>query len=56
MANISWYNTFRDIKDGVLEKINNWKNQFLSPFGKEILLKVVIQAIPNYHMNVFNLP
>ncbi|KAF5482243.1 hypothetical protein F2P56_002830 [Juglans regia] len=52
----SKYNTFRGIKDRIWLKINNWKNYFLSPAGKEVLLKAVVQAIPSYHMNVFALP
>ncbi|XP_042944818.1 uncharacterized protein LOC122278700 [Carya illinoinensis] len=56
MVGMSKYNTFRGIKDRVWEKVYNWKNKFLSPAGKEIVLKVVVQAIPNYHMNVFKLP
>lgn len=35
--------------------INNWKNQFLSPVEKEVLLKAVIQFILTYHMSVFSL-
>jgi hypothetical protein len=32
-----------------------WKLKFLSQVGKEILLKVVIQAIITYSMSVFSL-
>ncbi|XP_042944622.1 uncharacterized mitochondrial protein AtMg00310-like [Carya illinoinensis] len=56
MVGKSRYNTFRCIKDRVWQRVNNWKNKFLSPAGKEILLKAVIQAVPNYYMNVFKLP
>ncbi|XP_042984282.1 uncharacterized protein LOC122313374 [Carya illinoinensis] len=56
MVGRSKYNTFRGIKDRVWLKLSNWKNQFLSPAGKEILLKAVVQAIPTYHMSVFLLP
>ncbi|KAF5450327.1 hypothetical protein F2P56_030688 [Juglans regia] len=56
MVGRSKYNTFRGIKDRIWLKISNWKNQFLSPAGKEVLLKAVIQAILTYHMSVFALP
>ncbi|XP_042939577.1 uncharacterized mitochondrial protein AtMg00310-like [Carya illinoinensis] len=56
MVGRSKYNSFRVIKDRVWKKINNWKNQFLSPSGKEVLLKAVIQAIPTYYMSVFKHP
>jgi len=46
------YDTFRGMKDKVWQKVNSWKNQFLSPTGKEVLIKVVIQSIPTYHMCV----
>lgn len=36
------YNTFRGIRDRIWLKIDNWKNQFLSPAGKEVLLNAVI--------------
>ncbi|XP_035543149.1 uncharacterized mitochondrial protein AtMg00310-like [Juglans regia] len=55
MVGRSKYNSFRVIKDRVWEKISNWKNQFLSPSSKEVLLKAVIQAIPTY-LTVFQLP
>lgn len=52
----SKYNTFKDIEDSIWLKINNWKNQFLSLAGNEVLLKTVIQSILTYHMSVFALP
>lgn len=48
--------TFQTIKDKVWERVQNWKNHFLSQVGKEILLKVVVQAILTYSMRVFLLP
>ncbi|XP_035551035.1 uncharacterized protein LOC118349641 [Juglans regia] len=56
MVGKSQYNTFRGIKDRVWNKISNWKNHFLSPSSKEVLLKAVAQAVPTHHMNVFKLP
>jgi hypothetical protein len=44
------------IKDQVGKKLHNWKVKFLSQAGKEILFKVVVQAIPTYSMSVFLLP
>jgi hypothetical protein len=40
----------------VWKKLQDWKLKFLSQAGKEILIKVVIQAIPTYSMSVFLLP
>lgn len=56
MVGKSKYDTFRGIKDRVWQRIHNWKNQFLSPAGKEVLLKAVIQSIPTYCMSVFAIP
>uniref|UniRef100_A0A2C9WKX0 Uncharacterized protein n=1 Tax=Manihot esculenta TaxID=3983 RepID=A0A2C9WKX0_MANES len=36
-----------------LEKAELWKNRFLFKAGKEILIKIVIQAIPNRVMSLF---
>jgi hypothetical protein len=47
---------FQSIKDRVWQRLQNWKNKFLSKAGNEILLKAVIQAIPTYIMSVFQLP
>jgi ribonuclease HI len=47
---------FMGIKNRIWERINGWKERFLSQAGKEVLLKAVIQSIPTYTMSVFQLP
>ncbi|XP_041011523.1 uncharacterized protein LOC121255327 [Juglans microcarpa x Juglans regia] len=47
---------FREIKEKVWSKLQNWKNNFLRQAGKEIFTKAVIQAILTYTMSVFKLP
>ena len=47
---------FNDIKDRVWKKLQSWCSRFFSMGGREVLLKVVIQAIPAYSMNLFRLP
>lgn len=37
-------------------KIQGWKEHYLSQAGKETLIKTVIQAIPSYIMSIFMLP
>lgn len=49
----SRYNAFRNIKEKVWLKMQNWKNNFLSKASKEVLIKDVKQAIPTYTINVF---
>ena len=48
--------SFQSIKDKVWKCLQNWKNNFLSQVGKEVLLKAVVQAIPTFCMSVFLLP
>lgn len=52
----STHSTFLFIKEMVWQKIQNWKNVFLSKVGKEIMIKTVIQAISTYSMSVFRIP
>ncbi|GAA0156679.1 hypothetical protein LIER_38321 [Lithospermum erythrorhizon] len=40
----------------VKAKVNGWKPRLLSKAGKEIFIKSVLQAIPNYPMQYFLLP
>lgn len=53
---MSKYSTFEVIKDKIRKKVSNWNNIYLSLVGKEILLKLVAQAIPTYAMSLFLLP
>jgi ribonuclease HI len=48
--------SFSVLKGRIWERMNGWKEKFLSQAGKEVLLKAVIQAIPTYTMSVFQLP
>ncbi|KAK8629910.1 hypothetical protein V6N13_078727 [Hibiscus sabdariffa] len=44
------------IKDKVRRKLQGWKTKLLNQAGKEVLIKVVVQAIPSYVMQCFLLP
>lgn len=47
---------FQYIKDRIMNKIDSWYSKYLSPAGKEVMLKAVITAIPTYTMSCFMLP
>ena len=49
-------NTFRALKERLDNKLLGWKEKMLSQVRKEILIKVVTQAISTYTMSVFKLP
>lgn len=48
--------SFKEIEGRIWDRICGWKEKFLSQAGKEVLLKVVLQAIPTYTMSVFQIP
>ncbi|XP_062014134.1 uncharacterized protein LOC133730589 [Rosa rugosa] len=47
--------TFQYIKDNLAKKLKNWQSKLLSGAGKDILIRVVAQALPTYAMSVFQL-
>lgn len=47
---------FLYLKDKVWARIQKWSKHPFSKVGREIMVKSVGQAIPNYCMNVFMLP
>lgn len=47
---------FSFVKDRVWKKLKGWKEKCLSKAGKEVLIKAVAQAIPNYVMSCFKIP
>ena len=49
-------NTFAQLKQRVANKVLGWKEKLLTHAGKEILIKVVAQAVPLYTMSCFLLP
>lgn len=44
------------LSNRVWKKIHGWQGKLLPKAGKEVLIRVVAQAIPNYTMSVFQLP
>lgn len=47
---------FRYLRDRLWSKLQGWSTKKLTKAGKEILIKVVAQAIPVYCMSTFLLP
>ncbi|CAN6541779.1 unnamed protein product [Malus baccata var. baccata] len=47
---------FNDVRERIESRMTGWAEQFLSPAGKEILIKVVATAMPNHAMSCFKLP
>lgn len=48
--------SFNFIRDRVWGRLSSWKSKLLSRASKEVLLKLVIQSIPNHCMGVYLLP
>ncbi|KAM1939411.1 hypothetical protein ACFX13_027258 [Malus domestica] len=47
---------FAEVRDKVEARLAGWTEQFLSQAGKEVLIKSVAMALPNYAMSCFKLP
>lgn len=47
---------FNFIKDKVWKKIFSWNSRMLSMASREVLIKVVAQAIPSYCMSIYSIP
>jgi hypothetical protein len=47
---------FSLVQDRVWKKLKGWKEKCLSQAGKEILIKSIVQAIPNYIMSCYKIP
>ncbi|XP_024164131.1 uncharacterized mitochondrial protein AtMg00310-like [Rosa chinensis] len=47
--------TFAYIKERLGGKLKHWQGKLLSEAGKDILIRVVAQALPNYAISVFQL-
>ena len=47
---------FRLVRERVWKKLKEWKEKTLTQAGKNVLIKVVAQAIPTYVMSCFKLP
>ena len=48
--------TFNAIKEKLGKVLAGWKEKLLSKAWKEVLIKVVPQAVPTYTMSCFKLP
>lgn len=56
IVGVDRWDCFQHLVDRVLSRIRGWKEKLLYYGGREVLLKVVLQAIPSYAMSVFKLP
>jgi len=54
-----WGKSKREMFSWMLGKVNSkldeWKEQLFSKGGKEILIKAILQAIPQYAMSIFKI-
>ena len=44
------------LRERLKQRVTSWQNNFLSPGGKEVLLKAVAMALPTFTMACFKLP
>ncbi|KAM0978101.1 hypothetical protein ACFX2C_014109 [Malus domestica] len=46
---------FEGVREALDGRINGWAEQFSSPAGKEVMIKAMVMALPNYAMSCFKL-
>lgn len=56
MGGKSKVNTFREIQERVTKRVMGWKEKHIAKAEREVLIKTVAQAIPNYSMSMFKFP
>lgn len=49
-------NTFKGLQERITKRVIGWKEKVISKARKEILIKMVAQAIPTYTMAIFKIP
>lgn len=49
----SKWDVFRCLKDRLWAQLHGWKEKFLSTAARDVFIKTVAQAIPNYVMKYF---
>ena len=49
-------NTFRELREKILKRVMGWKEKFISQARREIIIKIVAQAIPTYTMGILKIP
>jgi hypothetical protein len=49
-------NSFKELKERIAKKLNEWSERLLSKAGREVLIKAVMQAIATFTMSYFCFP
>nr|XP_023879265.1 uncharacterized protein LOC111991705 [Quercus suber] len=49
-------NVFRDLQEKITKRVMGWKEKLIFKAGREILIKIVAQAILTYTMGIFKIP
>ena len=47
--------TFRELQERLTKRVMGWKEKNISKAGREVLIKMVAQAIPTYFMSMFKI-
>lgn len=49
-------NTFKGLQERITKRVMGWKEKTISKARREVLIKMVAQAIPTYSMTIFKFP